>query len=110
MKRLILNGVSLWVIDALFSGIVIEGAGSLIGLTLILALCNALIKPVLKFFSFPLTIMTLGLFTFVINGAVLSMAFDFVPNADVNGFGTAVMASIVLSFVNGALNDMFDES
>lgn len=108
MKRLFLNGVSLWMIDYLFAGIVISGE-SLIALTLILALCNAVVKPVLQFFSFPLTFLSLGLFSFVINGAVLSLAFSMVPGAYVSSLGTAVIASIALSFVNGILSDMFDK-
>lgn len=107
LKRLILNGVSLWVLDLLFSGVVIADAASLAALTLILALCNALIKPVLQFFSFPLTLLSMGLFSLVINGSVLLMAFNLVQGTYINGLGTAVIASIVLSFVNGALSDMF---
>lgn len=107
LKRLFLNGVSLWIIDYLFAGIVISGE-SLIALTLILALCNALVKPVLEFFSFPLTFLSLGLFTLVINGAVLSLAFSLVSGAYVSSLGTAIIASIALSFVNGMLSDMFD--
>ncbi|MBQ4343930.1 MAG: phage holin family protein [Erysipelotrichaceae bacterium] len=107
MKRLILNGVSLWLIDLIFDGIVISDAQSLIALTLMLALCNMLIKPFLQFFSFPLTLLSLGLFSLIINGIVLSMAFQLVPGAAIGGLGTAVLASIVLSVVNGALTDMF---
>ena len=109
MKRFILNAVSLWVLDFLFSGVVIKDASSLIVLTLILAMCNALIKPVLQLFSFPLTLMTLGLFGLVINGMVLMIAFNLVSGAMISNLFTAILASIVLSFVNGALTDMFKE-
>ena len=109
MKRFILNAVSLWVLDFLFAGVVIVDASSLIVLTLILALCNALMKPVLQLFSFPLTIMTLGLFGLVINGLVLMIAFNLVPGAMISGLFTAILASIVLSLVNGVLTDMFKE-
>ena len=109
MKRFILNAVSLWVLDFLFSGVVIVDASSLIVLTLILAMCNALIKPVLQLFSFPLTLMTLGLFGLVINGMVLMTAFNLVSGAMISNLFTAILASIVLSFVNGALTDMFKE-
>lgn len=110
MKRFILNAVSLWVLDALFSGVVIADAASLIVLTLILALCNSLIKPVLQFFSFPFTLLTLGLFSLVVNGAVLMIAFGFVEGAMIHGLPTAILASIVLGFVNGALSNMFSEN
>ena len=110
MKRLILNGLSLWVIDLIFSGVVISDAKSLIALTLILALCNALIKQILQLFSFPLTLMTLGLFSLVINGCVLMMAFNIVAGAYISSLGTAVIASIVLGFVNSTLTDMFKKN
>ena len=109
MKRFILNAVSLWVLDFLFSGVLISDGGSLIVLTLILALCNGLIQPVLKFFSFPFTLMTLGLFGLVINGLVMMIAFSMVPGAAIDGLFTAIIASIVLSLVNGVLTDMFKE-
>ena len=109
MKRFILNAVSLWVLDFLFSGVVISDAGSLIVLALILALCNSLLKPILQFFSFPFTLMTLGLFGLVVNGIVLMIAFNLVSGSAISGLFTAILASIVLSFVNGALTDMFKE-
>ncbi len=109
MKRFILNAISLWVLDFLFSGVMISDAGSLIVLTLILALCNSLLKPILQFFSFPFTLMTLGLFGLVVNGIVLMIAFNLVSGAAISGLFTAILASIVLSFVNGALTDMFKE-
>ncbi len=107
MKRFILNCVSLWVIDLLFENILIVDGTALIALTLILSLCNTLVKPILGFFSLPLTILTLGLFSLVVNGIVFLLAFSFVPGAMINGLMTAIFASILLSIVNSVLTDMF---
>lgn len=100
---LIINGISLWVLDQLFVNVYISSLSSLIVLTLIFGICNSILKPILQLFSFPISVMTLGLFTFVINGFILGLSFALVPGVQLDGFGTAIIASITLSIVNWAL-------
>jgi putative membrane protein len=66
---------------------------------LILAVVNAVIRPILFVLTLPLTILTLGLFLFVLNAAMLLFTAWIVPGLSVHGWGTAILAALVLSIV-----------
>ncbi|MCT7948900.1 phage holin family protein [Ancylothrix sp. C2] len=72
----------------------------------ILGLANAIVRPVLVLLTLPLTILSLGLFLFVVNAIVLSLVGFLMPNAGfrIDGFWPALLGSIVLSVVTGVLN------
>ena len=67
---------------------------------LVLGLLNVFIKPILIVLTLPINILTLGLFTFIINGLLILLASRIVPGFDVVGFGSAVLFAIVLSIIN----------
>ena len=73
---------------------------------LVLGLVNLLIKPVLLFFAFPITVVTLGLFVFVINALMVMLVAHWVDGFAVYGFVSALVFSVILSFVN----DLFRRS
>lgn len=110
MKRIVLtlavNAISLWVINYLFSGVNISSGETLLMLAVVLSLLNITIKPLLHIFTFPVTILTFGLFALIINGIVLQLTFSFVSGASIDGFTTTVLAAIVLSIVNSFLNEL----
>lgn len=83
----LLPGVSINFLSALFAAIAI-------------GLLNALIKPILILLTLPINILTLGLFTFVINGIIIILASKIVPGFKVKSFGMAIVFSIVLTIVN----------
>ena len=66
----------------------------------VLGILNAVVRPVLAFLTFPLTILTLGLFIFVLNAIVFSLAAWLSPKVQVRGFWAALFASIVVSLVS----------
>lgn len=72
----------------------------------VLGIVNAVIRPILMFLAIPLRILTLGLFSFVINALLLLLVSAVVPGFEVDGFWAALLASIVLaiagSFINGS--------
>ena len=105
---LIINGVSLYLISNLFDGITIQMA-ALVAMTLIFCVLNTIVKPILKLFALPFTIMTLGLFSLVVNGVVLNLAFAFVNGAYCDSLITCIGASIVLSILNTGLHAIFGE-
>ncbi len=82
-----------WIIP----GISVENFLSAMLVCVILALINTFIKPVLQFISFPLTILTLGLFALVINALLLMFAGWITPGFEVDGFLSALLGSILLS-------------
>lgn len=106
----------LWLINAL----AVYGSASLLGgisvkcfwtalvVALVLGLVNAIVKPVLVFFSIPFIIVTLGLFLLVINALMLMLVDAFVPGFSVDGFGWAVLGSLVISLVSWMLSSIFN--
>ncbi|MEG0076410.1 phage holin family protein [Anaerorhabdus sp.] len=108
MKRIILtlavNTISLWIVNYLFSGIEISSGETLMMLAIILSILNVTIKPLLTIFTFPVTFLTFGLFSLIINGFVLQLAFSFVSGASIDSFMTTVLAAIVLGIANSFLN------
>ena len=105
----IVNAISLYVIDFLFSGINFTETKALLITALLLVFVNAIIKPILKLLSLPLTILTLGLFSFIVNAIVLEIAFNLASGASINSFWTALLASIILAIINPAISNFFDK-
>lgn len=121
MKYLFLRWVFLAIAIALttwlFPGVTISGEGSqwLLNLLIVAAVfgvINAIIRPIVMFFTCPLIILTLGLFTLVINALMLSLTDWLVPNIlTVDGFWTTFFAALVISIVSGLLGlFLHDES
>ena len=86
-------------ISKLLPGFQVNGWGPAIIASIVLALVNALVKPVLFVLTLPFTIVTLGLFLFVLNAFMVWLTSALVPGFKVNGFGTALLASLLLSLV-----------
>ena len=112
MKRvslfIVINAVSLYIISNLMSSVYIGSLVSLIMLTIIFGCLNLIVKPVIQFFSLPITLLTLGLFSLVINGIVLYLAFALVPGAHLNGLLNSILAAILLSIANSIFYNIFD--
>jgi putative membrane protein len=119
--RLFVNGLALWVANLLVNAVVRGGMTltqempGLLIVVLIFGLVNALIKPIVSLFSCPITILTLGLFTLVIN-ALMLMLTSYI--ADVAGgaewlrfssFWTALLAGLVVSIVSTVLSFLLSD-
>jgi putative membrane protein len=78
----------------------VRGAAAALIAALVIGFVNATLGLVLKVITFPLTLLTFGLFWFVINAAMLELASAIVPGFEVRGFGAAFIGAIVLSLVN----------
>ncbi len=98
--RIFVNSAALWFTDVMFPGIWFESTGALIAAAIVFGLLNSFIKPFLLLFTLPINILTLGLFTFVINAVILEMTDAFVQSFHLAGFGTALLASVVISIVS----------
>lgn len=70
----------------------------------VLAVINNTIKPIISAVAFPITVVTLGLFSFVINGAMIALAALIVPGFSIPSFAMAIVFAFVLSLVNWALH------
>jgi putative membrane protein len=74
---------------------------------LVWGLVNTLVRPILSFFTFPLQLVTLGVFTLVINGAMLALTAKLVPGFYIKGFSSAFFGALVLSIISLILNHIF---
>src|SRR5262245_59196844 len=103
--RLVVNAGALYVATQIVDGVVFEGDwATLFGAALVFTAVNAIVKPITKFFTFPLIILTFGLFLLVINGLMLvitsRIAAWFGLGFAVTGFRAALLAGLVISVVN----------
>lgn len=106
--KILLNAAALMVTANLIDGIYVDGAGSVIIAAIVLGIVNAIIRPILTVLTLPLHVLTLGLFTFVINALMLKTVALVVGGFDVVGFWPAFVGSIVLSVVSTVLNWLVD--
>ena len=84
----------------LFSGIHVSGFGSALFAALVLGILNAFFRPILFILTLPINVLSLGLFTFVINALLLMMTSGIIGGLVVDGFGSALFGSLVISLVS----------
>ncbi len=96
--------IALWASTYLFKGIHFDSFAALLVSALVLGLANSIIKPLLVILTLPLTVFSFGLFLLVINGLVLMLVSSLVNGFSLNGFWTAVFASIFISLVTMVIN------
>lgn len=88
----------------LIPGVAVAGFWTALWLALFLGIINVLVKPILILITLPINILTLGLFTFVINAPLILLAASVIKGFSASGFWAAMLFSIVLSFVSYFLN------
>ncbi|MBA3913443.1 MAG: phage holin family protein [Acidobacteriales bacterium] len=96
----LLSALALWIVSRVVPGFYVSGAASALIAVLVIGLVNATLGLVLKIVTFPLTVLTLGIFWIVINALVIELASAFVPGFHVVSFGAAFWGAIVLSLLN----------
>jgi len=102
----LLSALALWLVAQMVSGIELRGFGAAMIATAVIAIVNAIIGPILRFFTFPLVILTLGLFLIVINAILLKLASMFTPGFKIRGFFSAVIGSVVLTMLTWLLRHL----
>ncbi len=117
LVRVVINGVALWFATLVLGGLEVVGASSApqtVGIYLLVALVfgivNAVVKPLVKVLSFPLYILTLVLFTLVVNALMLMLTAWITESTSwglrIDGFGTALVGGLIVSVVSFALSVM----
>jgi putative membrane protein len=107
--RLLINAIALWVIAYFqIAGVHESGITPLLIGAIVLGIANAVIKPILLVVSCPLEVLTLGLFTLVIN-AIIFYCLKFVPGWVIPGFWSAFWAAIVMSIISWILSMILGE-
>ena len=98
--NLVLSAVSLIIVAHVIRGFELTGFGTALLSALVIGLVNATLGFFLKIVTFPLTLLSLGVFWFIINALMLKLAAAFVPGFSIQGFLPAFFGAIVLSLVN----------
>lgn len=103
--RWAINAIAIWAAIKLVPGIQHSGpALSLLLIALVFGLVNALVRPLLTILTCPLIILTLGLFTLVLNAAMLELTAWLMPALTIDGFWPAFWGALIISIVSGFLN------
>ncbi|MDH3809802.1 MAG: phage holin family protein [Desulfuromonadales bacterium] len=93
----------------LFSGIHVSGFGSALFAALVLGILNAFFRPILLILTLPINVLSLGLFTFVINAVLLLMTSGVIGGLVVDGFGSALFGSLIISLVSLLLSSFVSD-
>lgn len=110
LTTLLINGLIIYASAAVFSGVHVAGYGEAVIAALLLGVVNFLIRPLLTLLTLPITILTLGLFLFVINGSMVLLVDALLDGFSVDGLFSAILLSIVLSVANFFVGRMAKES
>jgi len=106
LMRLILNTLALALVAWLLPGIHAAGPGTLLVTVLALGVLNLFLRPILMILTLPVNILTLGLFTFIVNGLLLLLASKIVPGFTIDGFWWAVLGALIYSIASHILNGL----
>src|SRR5215470_12791328 len=98
--------LALLIVSHIYSGFQVASLPAAIVAAAVLGILNALVRPVLQFFSLPITFLTLGLFYFVINGLMLYWTASLVEGFAVRSFGAAILGSIFVSILSLILSSL----
>lgn len=107
--RLLITGVIAYLLSKILSGVHIDTIGTAIIFALVLAFLNAIVKPILVVLTLPVTVLTVGLFLFVINALIILLADKLMGGIKIDGFWWALLFSIILSLFSSALQKVLDK-
>jgi putative membrane protein len=96
--------LALWIVAKIVEGIEVRNFGDALIATIVIAVLDVTIGPILRFLSFPLSVITLGLFRLVINAFLLMLASMLSPGFRVRGFLNALIGSLLLTILTYLLN------
>jgi len=97
LVRLAIAALGLWLAQALVPGVEIHGTGTLLVAALLLGIVNAFVRPLVVLLTFPITVLTLGLFLWVINAAMLALVAALLDGFKLSGLGAALLGALVVS-------------
>jgi putative membrane protein len=102
----IINAIALFLVPYLLRSVYIQSIGTALIAAALLALVNTLIKPILLVLTLPVTVLTLGLFIFIINGLMFWLVANLVGGFAVAGFWSAVAGALIYSIISWGLSSL----
>ncbi len=111
IARLLINAAALWLASVIVPGISFEEGSltSILLVALVFGIVNVLLKPIFKLFTFPVIILTLGLFALVINTALLAITAGLMSDLTISGFVPAFLGALIISIVSAVLDRFFGD-
>ena len=106
LAQLVISTLAVLVASFLFSGVHVNSVYSALCVAAVLAILNAIFKPIFVLLTIPITVLTLGLFLLVINACMVLLVDKIVPGFRVDGFWTAFFFSIILTFINSIFSGL----
>ena len=110
IAKWLVNSLALFAACYLVPGVRISDFWSGLAAAALLGIVNAVIRPIVILLTLPINILTLGLFTLVVNALMLKLVAYFVEGFSVNGFGSAFLGALVISLVSWFINMFFDST
>ena len=107
--KVLLTALAVLIIAYLLPGVNVDDYGTAIWVAFIVGILFSILKPILVILTLPVTILTLGLFLFVINAAMILLANSWIDGFSVSGFWTALLFSILLSFFESVLHGLIEK-
>lgn len=104
--NILLSGLAVFIASYILPGVHVDNFVTAIIVAIVLGVANAIIKPILLILTLPINILTLGLFTLILNGLIVLLVSNIVPGFKVHGIGWAILFSIVLWLINWFLSSM----
>jgi len=98
--RTLVGALGLWLASSLLGGISIRGAGTLVLAAVLLGVVNATVRPIVVFLTFPITIVTLGVFVWVINALMLGLVAWLLPDFSISGLLPALLGAAIVSLTS----------
>ena len=107
LARILISGIAVWIAALILPGVHLSGFLAAVAVGLLLAVVNIFIKPILVILTLPITLITLGLFVFVINALMVLLVQWIVPGFAVDGFWWAMLFSIVVTAIKFLIDQIF---
>lgn len=106
--RIVLNGVFIFFLSQWLPGISVSSLEASFIVALVLGILNAILAPILHLLALPVTVLTLGLFALVVNGAIVLLADALMKSFSVSGWLMAIVFSIIMAVFNSAVSRVLD--
>jgi putative membrane protein len=98
--RMLITALGLWLASEIVPGFELAGLTTLLAAALLLGIVNAVIRPVLLFLTLPITLLTLGIFILVINGAMVGLVAKLLKGFTIDGFGSAFLGALIVALTS----------
>lgn len=107
IAHLLISALAVYLTAWLLPGISVKSFWTAIGVSIVIAILNVLVKPLLTLLTIPVTVVTLGLFLFVIDALIILLAGKLLSSFHVDSFWWALLFSIIVTFVTNLLYQLF---